>query len=77
VFGTDSPPRVSANLVGNDLQLAWYSSAAGFVVEAATQLTSPDWADLDPQPVIQRDGITNTTSVAIGGPQFFRLRVEP
>jgi hypothetical protein len=77
VFGSDSPPRLMANLTGSDLQLMWWSRAAGFVVEAATQLDPPDWADLDPQPVIQQDGITNSTSVVTGGTQYFRLRVMP
>jgi len=78
VLGSDSPPRLSAQLSGADLELTWLSRATNSFVQVASQLSPPDWADLDPQPVIQRDGFTNTTSIAIGGsPQFFRLRVEP
>jgi hypothetical protein len=77
VLGADSPPRLSADFVGTGLQLSWLSRATGTVVQAATQLASPDWADLVPQPVIQTDGITNTTSVVVGNnSRYFRLRIE-
>ena len=78
VLGTDSPPRLSASRSGAELQLAWLSRATNLAVQAATQLTSPDWADLSPQPVIVRDGITNTTSIVTGSAtQYFRLRGGP
>ena len=78
VLGTVSSPRLWAALVGADLQLTWLSRATGAVVQAATLLSSPDWADLVPQPVIQSDGFTNRTSVLVGaGSRFFRLRLEP
>lgn len=78
VLGTDSPPRLSASRSGAELQLAWLSRATNLAVQAATQLTSPDWADLSPQPVIVRDGITNTTSIVTGSAtQYLRLRGGP
>ena len=78
VLGTDSPPSLSASRSGAELQLAWLSRATNLAVQAATQLTSPDWADLSPQPVIVRDGITNTTSIVTGSAtQYFRLRGGP
>jgi hypothetical protein len=78
VLKPENPLRLSVNLSGTDLQLTWLSQASNFVVQAATQLSNPDWADLDPQPVLQRDGITNVTSVvADRGTQFLRLRIGP
>jgi hypothetical protein len=78
VLGADSSPRLSAGRSGPDLRLVWLSRATNFVVQAATRVASPDWADLRPQPVIYCDGITNTTSVVSGGAQqFFRLQVGP
>ena len=78
VLGTESPPRLSAKHSGTELQLAWLSRASNVAVQAATRVTLPDWGDLSPQPVINRNGITNTTSVVIGSvPRFFRLRVGP
>jgi len=78
VLGTDSPPRLWTHLSGTDLGLTWLSRATNFFVEGASQLSPSDWADLDPQPVIQTSGVTNTTSIATGSaPQFLRLRVEP
>lgn len=75
VLGTDSSPRLAATRSGPNLQLAWFSRATNYVVQAATRLASPDWGDLTPQPVIQRVGITNTTSIARGSAsRFFRLR---
>jgi len=78
VLGTDSAPRLSASQLGTALQLGWLSRATNVAVQAASQLASPDWSDLQPQPVLQRDGITNSTSVALGAaPRFYRLRVLP
>jgi hypothetical protein len=74
----EMPPRLSAILSGTNLELVWLSRATSSFVQAASQLSTPDWADLDPQPVIQREGITNKTSIATGSaPRFFRLRVQP
>jgi hypothetical protein len=78
VLGADSPPRLAASRSGAELQLAWLSRATNVAVQAATRLASPDWADLSPQPAIQRDGITNMTSILAGSaPRFFRLRGGP
>jgi len=78
VLGTDSPPRLSANRAGTDLQFTWLSRDTNFIFEAATQLGVPDWADVNPPPVIQREGVTNRTSLGIGaGTKFFRLRAGP
>jgi hypothetical protein len=78
VLGTDSPPRLAAKLSGTQLQLTWLSRATNVTVQAATPITSTNWADLTPQPVIQRNGTTNTTSFVIGtAPRFFRLKVTP
>jgi hypothetical protein len=74
----ETPPRLLANLSGTDLELTWLSRATNVFVQAASQLSSPGWTNLDPQPLIQRDGITNRTSIATGSaPQFFRLSIEP
>ncbi len=76
VLGAASLPRLQAELAGTDLQLTWHSQADNAVIQAATQLASPDWGDLEPQPIILREGETNTARVPIGGgPRFFRLRL--
>jgi hypothetical protein len=76
VMGTDSPPRLWADRSGPDLQLTWLSRAAQFVVQAATRLDAPDWADLVPQPMIQQAGITNLAHLSpTNASQFFRVRV--
>jgi hypothetical protein len=78
VLGADSPPRLKAGRSGADMQLAWLSHTTNFVVQVATRLTSPDWADAIPQPLIHSDGITNTASVVRGSaPRFFRVRGGP
>ncbi len=78
VLGTDSPPRLSSKLAGTSLELAWLSRATGCFVQATSQLSPAGWADIDPQPVIQRTGVTNRTSVVVGSaPRFFRLRTVP
>jgi len=75
-LGADSPPRLAVARAGTDLELTWRSRAAAGFVQAASQLADPDWSDLDPQPVIQREGITNRTTLPIGpGQRFFRVRV--
>ncbi len=74
----EPPPRLLANLSGTNLDLTWLLRGTNSFVQAASQLATPDWADLDPQPLIQRDGITNRTSIVTGSPpRFFRLRVLP
>ena len=76
VQGADSPPRLSASRLGTELRLAWLSRTTNVAVQAATRLAAPDWADLLPQPVIEREGSTNRTSVVIGSaPRFLRLRL--
>ena len=78
VLGTDSPARLSARRAGTDLQLTWLSRATNFLVQAASQVAAASWGDLVPQPAIQRNGVTNITSVAItNSPRFFRLRAGP
>jgi hypothetical protein len=78
VLGTDSPPSLSARLSGPDLQLAWLSRATNFLVQGATRLASADWNDLTPQPVVQRVGVTNTTSIVRSNSAiFYRLRPGP
>jgi hypothetical protein len=77
VLGTDSPPRLAAMLSGSQLQLTWLSRETNVAVQAASRITSPNWSDLTPQPVIQREGVTNSASVLrASAPQFFRLRVS-
>ena len=78
VLGTDSPPRLSAQTSGTNLQLTWLSRASACFVQATSTLAPSHWADLDPQPAIQRSGVTNRTSVAASGaPRFFRVRAVP
>lgn len=78
VLGTDSPPLLSARKAGANLELTWLSRATNCVVQATSQLSPAHWANLEPQPVIQRDGVTNQTSVAAtGAPRFLRLSIQP
>jgi hypothetical protein len=78
VLGSDSSPRLAAMLSQSALQLAWLSRDTNVAVQAASRISSPDWNDLSPQPVILREGVTNTTSLLTGStPRFLRLRVVP
>lgn len=78
VLGTDSPPRLGAGLSGGDIELTWLMRSGTAVVQAATQLESPDWTDLDPQPVIETSGFERGTRIARGSsPQYYRVRVGP
>jgi len=78
VLGADSPPRLSVSLAGTTLQFTWLSRASSFEVQATPQLAPPDWTALNPQPTIERVGVTNTTAVAAGDSQkFYRVLVRP
>jgi hypothetical protein len=78
VLGIDSPPRVAGSVVGSELQMTWLTRGASNIVQAVTNLASPAWADLSPQPLIQREGFTNQVRVSIGdGTRFFRVEVRP
>jgi hypothetical protein len=68
--------RLNASGSGTNLTLSWPLYPAGFMVEAATNLISPNWISTNlPQPVI-----TNNMNILQMGPtnavQFFRLH-EP
>ena len=78
VLGADGAPRLWASRSGSELQLAWLSHSSNFVVQAASRLVSPDWADFSPQPAVLWDGITNSVSIVSGSaPVFFRIRGGP
>lgn len=77
VIGADSPPRLVASLSGGDIELTWLMRSGNPVVQTATQLDLPDWADLNPQPVIEANGFNRSTRIArSGAARYFRLRIE-
>lgn len=79
VLGTAavSPPRLTAGLAGDQLELTWAAHEGNPVIEAATQLETPDWADLNPQPDIEVGESTRTARVPRdGAARYFRLRIE-
>lgn len=77
VLGTDSPPRLAASVSGEDLQLAWQMRTGTPMVQVATQLESPDWEDLNPQPTIEADGFNRSVRIVRGGAsRYFRIRIE-
>jgi len=79
VLGTAavSPPRLTAGLAGDQLELTWAAHEGNPVIEAATQLETPDWADLNPQPDIKVGESTRTARVPRdGAARYFRLRIE-
>jgi len=66
-------PTINAVQSGTNLILSWVSEAT-FLVQNSSNVLS-GWADMDPQPTIDVNGPTNTTTIAVGtGNQFFRLR---
>ncbi len=78
VLGSDSPPRLSTRSSGTELELTWLSRTTNCFVQATSQLSPANWADLDPQPVIHTTGVTNQASITTGGAgRFIRLRVQP
>lgn len=75
LLGQYSRPILSATLQGGNVNLSWIGLTNGAVLQAATNLAAPAWADLNPQPVITYAGKTNLASVPLGpGPQFFRVQ---
>jgi hypothetical protein len=77
VLGADSPPRLASGLAGGDIELTWLMRSGNPIVQSATQLDLPDWADLNPQPVIEANGFSKSTRIArSGSARYFRLRIE-
>jgi len=75
VLGQYSAPILTAARAGNSLTISWVGLTNGAALQAATNLTTPAWLDLSPQPAIAANGNTNTAQVLIEpGTKYFRVR---
>ena len=65
-------PALRIERLGNGLRLAWPHAAAGFVLQASTNLNSPEWIDVADTPNSEGDDnvVTNTPEANV----FFRLK---
>ena len=72
----DAPVALRATSSGNDLILAWPTSAVGFTLQSTFSLSPPvAWIDSPHQAVAIGNRFT-VTNVLSGSPQFFRLRKQ-
>jgi hypothetical protein len=76
VLGIENSPLLTATRTGGSIQLSWQAKATTFAIQGASQLApAANFADLQPQPAVQRNGLTNTATIPIGAaPQYLRLR---
>jgi hypothetical protein len=71
LFGS---PLISAVRSGADLQLRWIAESP-FVIQFNTGFDPAGWADMEPQPLVDVIGATNTATIPIGSENLFlRLR---
>jgi len=59
---------------GNDVVISWPAAASGFVLQAADDLSSLNWADLTASPLQVGDEMVVTMPVGASS-TFYRLRV--
>ena len=72
------PPLLTIVKSGTDVVLSWPVSVTAVVVQSATTLSPPNFADLSPQPTVVINGNMNTATLPIGaGNEFYRLRKSP
>ena len=69
---TPSPPTLSFSSPPGDLQLAWPTNSAGFILQNAPSLFPVAW-QIVPGPYPQSNGLFEVSIPINGGPQFFRL----
>ena len=67
---------LSALRLGNQIQIAWPETAAGFVLEATASLAAPNWQPVPATPAAS-DGQWRVTLPPSAGEQYFRLRQAP
>ncbi len=73
VFRLLLPPKLAINAAGTNLILRWSTNAAGFALQAATNLSSPSlWASVSPAPVVINTNYVVTNNVS-GSRKFYRL----
>jgi hypothetical protein len=67
------PPTLAAAPLGGNIMLFWPTNASGFLLEAATNLSSLSWNPVMPSPVTigTNQYVTNAVDAA---QKFFRLR---
>ena len=64
---------VKASVSGGNVVLSWPVAAAGFSVQAKSNLASGNWVTLTNAPVLVGNTTWQTTVPRTGGVQFFRL----
>ncbi len=70
---TPPPPTLAIVRNGNELAISWPAASAGFVLESALSLTSPEWSSVPNPPVPAGDTITVTVTID-GAAKYYRLR---
>jgi hypothetical protein len=72
--GAAGAPNVTASRSGQNLVIAWPSSATGYLLQSSDTLSPANWANVTPQPPIVPVGNQNTVTVPIApGNKFYRL----
>jgi uncharacterized repeat protein (TIGR03803 family) len=65
-------PTLGITRSGANVVLSWPTNPTGFSLQSTTNLISPSWAKVSPDPVVINGTNTVTTPIA-GSQQFFRL----
>jgi hypothetical protein len=72
------PPILGISRSGTDVVLGWPESVTAVVVQSAPKVTSPDFSDLDPQPLVEVVDKMNRTALPVDSANtFYRLRKAP
>ncbi|HEY5296296.1 MAG TPA: hypothetical protein VIK59_00050 [Verrucomicrobiae bacterium] len=66
------PPQISIIAYGANVILAWTANSAGFVLQSTTNLASPAWSAVTPEPVLVGDQFV-ASPASSGTQQFYRL----
>jgi hypothetical protein len=74
-FYSLQPPSLAIVNTNGGIALSWPSSAAGYVLQSTTSLSSPDWEAVTNVPVITADSYMLTNSYPAEA-TFFRLRSQ-
>jgi hypothetical protein len=69
-----SPPSLSAQAAGSDLNLRWPIASEIFALESTTNLASPDWSTVTNEVTAADGNFSVTLPSTAGESRFFRLK---
>ncbi len=72
VFSIAIPPQLTIVPLADTVVLRWPTNATGFALQSATNLVSPVWTPVSPDPVVLKGENTVTNPIS-GTQQFYRL----